>query len=187
MHNFSAGSKSLCVECILNPPVYSGARSFGFYSGEIARLVHGLKFLKRRNLVAILAPMLAETFHKNWSAGEFDIVIPIPLHSSRKRDRGFNQSGLIARTLARRIGVPFSGMILERVRATSSQVGLSNSRRHENVSNAFRCNRPECVSGRRILLIDDVMTTGATVGSAAEELMRSGALRVSVLTLARTE
>jgi ComF family protein len=187
MHNFDPGSGFLCVDCILNPPPYSGARAFGFYSGELAALIRGLKFLKRRNLTAILAPLLVEAFHENWTEDAFDLVVPIPLHPKRRRARGYNQSELLARWLARETGIPFDGRILIRHRPTVAQVGLSDSRRRDNVRKAFRCTDPGNAAGCRILLIDDVMTTGATAVSASEALVKSGAVRVSVLALARTE
>ncbi|MEJ2108812.1 MAG: ComF family protein [Acidobacteriota bacterium] len=153
----------------------------------MASLVHGLKFFKKRNLVKILAPLLVETFQENWSRKAFDLILPVPLHAKRKRDRGYNQSELLAKILAARIGIPVDAKILTRIRATVSQVGLSNLERRANVRKAFSCLDPERVAGLRILLIDDVMTTGATAASASKALLKSGARRVSVLTLARTE
>ena len=185
--NFKTGSNVLCVQCILDPPVFSGARSFGYYSAELAGLIHGLKFHKRKNLAEILVPFMVETFYASWKQTDFDLVLPVPLHTKRRRDRGYNQSELLARSLALRVDIPFSDSLLIRTRSTSSQVGLSDLQRRENVRNAFRCADPGRTAGRRILLIDDVMTTGATAKSTAQALIRGGALRVSVLTLARTE
>jgi ComF family protein len=182
--SFQDDSEHLCGNCILDPPPFSGARSFGYYTDELSRLVQQLKFRGRRNLVGLLGPLLADTFFNNWERGEFDVIVPVPLHPKRRRERGYNQSELLARSLARRIAIPCHGALM-RVRATVPQVGLTDSQRQENVRNAFRCRRPELVSKARILLVDDVMTTGATVASAAKALVDSGALRVSVLTVAR--
>jgi ComF family protein len=187
MPNFEPGSAGLCGDCILTPPPFSGARSFGYYTGELGKLVRALKFQNRRNLSEILVPFMADTFAETWGSDDFDVVIPVPLHPGRRRARGYNQSELLARSLATRVGVPFHNRILVRRRQTAPQTGLTDSRRKENVRNAFSCVDPEGVAGRRILLVDDVMTTGATVASASGTLMKSGALRVSVLTLARTE
>jgi ComF family protein len=187
MPNFADDSVHLCGDCVLYPPAYSGARSFGYYRGELAGLVHGLKFLERRNLVSILTPLLVETFFDNWDRNDFDLVIPVPLHPKRRRERGYNQSELLARSLSGCAGVPFDERMLKRIRATPSQVGLSDRQRRANVRKAFICSNPLQVAGRRILLVDDVLTTGATVSNASKALINSGALRVSVLTLARTE
>ncbi len=165
-------------------PPYSGARAFGYYTGELSSLVQALKFHGRRNLVELLTPLLTETFFDNWSRNDFDLLVPIPLHSKRKRERGFNQSELLARSLARQIALPCESCLV-RGRPTLPQVGLSDSQRKDNVRKAFRCRNPKRVSGKRILLVDDVMTTGATVSSAAQELMDQGALRISILTVAR--
>jgi ComF family protein len=182
--SFEDQSEHLCGTCILAAPPYSGARSFGHYTAELARLVQGLKFNGRRNLLGLLAPLLAVTFFENWNRDDFDIVVPVPLHSRRKRQRGYNQAELLARSLTREIAIPYL-CPLRRIRPTLPQVGLSDLQREENVRKAFVCTKSADVSGKRILLIDDVMTTGATVSSAAQSLIDGGALRVSVLTIAR--
>ena len=172
--------------CILETPPYSGARSFGYYTAELSSLIQEMKFHGKRNLAGLLAPLLAGVFFENWSRGDFDMIVPVPLHPKRKRQRGYNQSELLAGSLARRVAIPWC-RALARIRATAPQVGLTDSQRRENVRNAFGCRRPRLVSKARILLIDDVMTTGATVASAAKALIDGGALRVSVLTVARAE
>jgi ComF family protein len=187
MPNFESGADVLCGHCVLQPPAYSGARSFGYYSGELGRLIQGLKFNNRRNLVPLLVPFLIQAYYGSWDRDDFDLVVPIPLHPKRRRTRGYNQSEMLARLLARRTGIPFGNSVLIRKRSTLPQVGLTDTQRRENVRNAFQCINSGQISGRRILLIDDVMTTGATASSASAALMKGGALRVSVLTLARTE
>jgi len=167
-------------------PLYAGARSFGHYMAELSRVIQEFKFHGRRNLIGLLAPLLAAAYFDSWDKSDFDLVVPVPLHPKRKRERGYNQSELLARSLARYIAVPYDNVLL-RVRPTLPQVGLTDSQRHENVRKAFQCFKPQQVLRRRILLIDDVMTTGATVASAAQNLMETGAWRVSVLTVARAE
>lgn len=187
MPNFEPDSGCLCGDCILRPPAFSGARSFGYYIGELGKLIRAFKFHKRRNLVELLVPFLVDTFYDAWDRNDFDMVIPVPLHPERRRNRGYNQAGLLARSLANHIGIPFNDRILIRKRSTAPQTGLTDSQRSANVRNAFDCVNTGRVVGQRILLVDDVMTTGATVASASGALKRGGALRVSVLTLARTE
>jgi ComF family protein len=184
LQNFEDNLDHLCGDCILQTPPYAGARSFGYYTAELSKIVQELKFHGRRNLVHLLGPLLTTAFFESWSRDEFDLVVPVPLHPKRRRDRGYNQSELLARSLARQIAVPL-GRPLIRVRPTLPQVGLTDSERKENVRKAFRCPQPQQIFKKRILLMDDVMTTGATVASAARALLDGGALRVSVLTVAR--
>jgi ComF family protein len=185
LNNFEKTADYLCGKCIKHLPPYAGARAFGHYTAELSRLVQELKFHGRRTLVGLLAPLLAATFFEFWARNDFDLIIPVPLHSKRKRDRGYNQSELLARALAARIAISFSGKTLVRSRSTLPQVGLSDSQRFENVRKAFCCVDPAQVKDKRVLLIDDVMTTGATVSSAAQTLLDAGCFRVSVLTVAR--
>ena len=185
-HSFQEGSEYLCSHCMLKIPPYSGARAFGYYAAELSGMIQAFKFQGRRNLASLLTPLLARAFFENWNREDFDGLVPIPLHAKRRRERGYNQSELLARSLACQIALPcLSGF--ERTRATIPQVGLSDLQRHENVHTAFRCGDARSIAGKRILLIDDVMTTGATVASAAKTLMNEGALRVSVLTVARVD
>jgi ComF family protein len=180
-----AGSH-LCGDCILRPPPFEGARAFGYYAAELSVAMRALKFMARRNMAALLAPLMASAFQVSWQRGDFDLVVPIPLHPRRVRVRGYNQAALLARQFAGIIGLPVEEKALIRVRDTPPQVGLSNRERLENLRNAFRCVRPRVVQGRSILLVDDVMTTGATGTSASLALLASGALRVAALSCART-
>jgi ComF family protein len=165
-------------------PPYAGARSFGYYAAELSGIIQGLKFKGRRNFAGLLAPLMSETFFGSWCREDFDLIVPVPLHWKRKRERGYNQSELLARLLAGQIAIPYIHALI-RVRPTLPQVGLTDSQRFENLRDAFRCAKTNKISGRRVLLIDDVMTTGATVASAAQTLLEGGAMRVSVLTVAR--
>jgi ComF family protein len=180
---FQGKEEHLCGKCILHPPPYAGARSYGYYTEELSGLVQGLKFHGRRNLSRLAGPLLADAFYDSWGRDEFDLAVSIPLHPKRKRERGFNQAELLARSLVQLIKLPFCKNALVRIRQTLPQVGLTDSERLENMHKAFRCNN--LITKKRVLLIDDVMTTGATVASATQALLEGGALRVSVLTLAR--
>jgi ComF family protein len=169
----------------VRPPPYAGARSFGWYRSELSSIVRGLKFEGRRDLAGLLAPLLASSFFEHWSPGEISLIIPLPLHPRRLRERGFNQAALLAGGLSRLVGVPWSDRVLKRVRATLPQIGLSDRERFQNVDRAFRCRPSSSLEGFRVLLVDDVMTTGATAASACRALLEGGALRVAVLTVAR--
>jgi len=168
----------------MRAPPYSGARSYGYYTAELSKVILELKFHGRRNTVDLLAPLLAGTFLGNWRREDFDALVPVPLHPRRRRERGYNQSELLTRSLARRVALPCCRALV-RVRPTVPQVGLTDSQRQENVRKAFRCRDAGQISGMRVLLVDDVMTTGATAASAAQALLDGGAMRVSVLTVAR--
>ena len=182
--NFNIDSENLCLDCNRQLPPYSGARSFGYYSTELRQVIQALKFKGRENLIGLLAPLLAGVFYDSWDRADFDFLVAVPLHSQRRRERGFNQSELLARFLSNLVAIPYISA-LHRVRATRPQIGLTDTQRRENVRNVFRCKKPREIYGRRILLIDDVMTTGATAASAAHALIASGASNVSVLTVAR--
>lgn len=116
----------------------------------------------------------------------FDVIVPMPLHWRKRWRRGFNQAGLLAREIARRTNLPVSHA-LRRVKHTAAQAGLTNAKRRENVSGAFRARHKAALAGQRVLLIDDVLTTGATAASCARVLRMAGARDVTLLTLARAD
>ena len=116
---------------------------------------------------------------------EYDLIVPVPLHLHRLRWRGFNQAQFLAHALARDVGVPVDALSLRRVRATHPQVQLNEGERRRNVRHAFRVTRPRRVRGQRVLLFDDVYTTGATVEECSRALLQAGAAGVDVLVLAR--
>ncbi len=134
-------------------------------------------------LAGPLSEMLARALPRD---ERFDVVVPVPLYWRRRWQRGFNQSELLAYPIARRCGVPVV-RLLARSRSTRAQAGLSHSGRRGNVAGAFRLRRGRDVTGLRILLIDDVMTTGATAAACARVLKRGGARSVTLLTLARVD
>lgn len=163
------------------------AYSFGFYEGTLRAMIHLFKYSGMKPLAERLSGLLLRALPLN---EPYDLVIPMPLHWRRRWKRGFNQAKLLARHVARRRGIPMLDAV-RRVRATATQAGLTNSNRRKNVSGAFRVaaryKKNGALSGKRILLIDDVMTTGATGASCARALKRAGARSVTLLTLARTD
>jgi len=175
----------LCGGCSVQTPPFSGSRSFGYYAAQLSRLVQAFKFEGRRDLARPLAALLASAYLEAWHREDFELAVPVPLHPRRRRERGFNQSKLLAAALQEQLMLPYSEAPLCRTRDTPPQVGLPDAERYRNLRSAFRCDRSGMVRGRRILLIDDVMTTGATVSSATEALLDAGARSVSVLTVAR--
>jgi len=160
---------------------FDEAFCYGAYEGTLRKLIHLFKYQGMRGLARPLGGLLAGAVPRD---RQFDAVAAVPLHWRRRWQRGFNQSELLGRAFARRRGIPVL-CLLRRGTATRVQAGLSNAQRRENVAGAFVARRR--VPGMRILLVDDVMTTGATVGACARALKKAGARSVSVLTLARVD
>lgn len=148
------------------------------------RLIHDLKFHDRDDLVGLMGTWLMDAGRD--ILAQSDLIVPVPLSRSRLLRRRFNQSTRLGGDLARRSGLPMDALSLIRLRSTASQVGLSRSEREANVRGVFavRENRRDRIDGRRIVLVDDVSTTGATVCAATRALRRAGAESVAVLTLA---
>ncbi len=192
MFSDSSGDDHRCSDCLSRPGSYGKARAVGVYAGGVMDLVHQLKYQGRLALVPAMGHMLEGAYRRYWSECPGDWVIPIPLHRRRLRRRGFNQADLLLRSWLKRADAAGSSSpargahILERVRATPPQTGLKRSERRRNIRGAFRVTAPEVVEDRRLLLVDDVFTTGATVEEAARVLRAAGAASVDVLTLART-
>jgi ComF family protein len=172
---------------------FDAAYSYGAYEGVLRELIHIYKYGRVETLSRPLADLLRAALPRD---EEWDAVAAVPLHWRRRWQRGFNQSELLARDVARGSGAPLIRP-LQRVRATPAQAGLSRTARRRNMAAAFRVRRSaairsapirsESIEGRRILLIDDVLTTGSTVAACARALKQAGAARVIVLTVARAD
>lgn len=172
-----------CGLCRLGLNRFDAAYSFGAYQDTLRKLIHLFKYGRIRTLARPLGALLGASIP---SGETFDAIVPMPLHWWRRWRRGFNQSELLAREIARRCGVAVVGAVRRR-RATAPQAGLSNSARRENVAGAFEVPRPERVRGLRVALVDDVLTTGATANACAAALKSAGARRVTLLVLARVD
>mgnify|MGYP002027207037 CR=1 FL=1 len=182
--NLPASGPHLCGLCRLAPPAFDTARSFGVYEADLRRLIHLLKYDGMRPLVKVLAAKMAPVTPR---VGDVELVVPVPLHRSRRWSRQFNQADLLARELSRLTAIPLRSKCLRRVRLTLSQAGLSHRRRRENVKGAFAAEDIVSLKGRRVLLVDDVMTTGATLDACAQALKAAGARSVACLTIARAK
>ena len=169
--------------CRLGLTGFDTVYTFGSYEETLRELIHLFKYGKVRPLARPLGRLLARCIP---TEQRFDLIVPMPLHWRKRWSRGYNQSELLARFIARRRGVPMA-KIVRRVKATAPQAGLSNSKRRLNMSGAFAIRKGTNVKGLRVLLIDDVLTTGATASACAKVLKRAGASHVAVAAVARTD
>lgn len=147
--------------------------------------IHLLKYGKKTSLSRLLSTQARETFFQYWGVNAIDLLVPVPLHVKRLRERGFNQAYLLIRRWAKQERIEFDALTLCRTRWTEPQTTLSRAERQQNIKDAFSLQHPEKIKGRKILLVDDVYTTGATVNECARVLMKADAEFVDVLTLAR--
>lgn len=182
---YDPGPGLLSMEAIANPPAYQRARAAVRYDEVAKTLVTGFKYGDRLDLAPMMGRWMARA-GRELLAGA-DGLVPVPLHWRRLWARRFNQSAALAGAISGVSGVPVLHGPLKRVRATRQQVGLSQAQRAENVQGAFRVASEEraAVAGRRLILIDDVLTSGATVDTCARALLRAGAAQVDVLVFAR--
>ncbi len=172
-----------CDTCQESPPPYTALRSYCEYAGPVREAIHHLKYnndlLLADTLAEFLITMLKEL---NW---EFDLVLPVPISQQHLHDRGYNQAGLIAYPVALAMQKEYSDKHLQRTRETKSQVDLSAPERFKNLHNAFQGNSAT-LNHKKVLLVDDVTTTGATINSCSTALRQSGCERIYCITVAKT-
>ena len=195
-------AEGICGMCRRVEPRFTKASAYGSYEGSLRELIHLLKYDHVRPAARVLGRLLAQVLDDLQPAfadpagappkpgfglgGKLPLIVPVPLHSSRLRERGFNQTEEIARAALRlRPGFEMSTRVLVRRRATASQIGLTRHQRRANLRGAFEVIGPELIAARDVVLVDDVFTTGTTVSECARILRRSGASRVFIATVAR--
>jgi ComF family protein len=169
----------LCGECLSRPPCFSSVFAYGLYSGALREAVHLFKFLGIRRLGGPLGRLLCSL-----PVPAADMIVPVPLSKGRLRQRGFNQSLLLARAVSKDLGIHLSMDCLVKKRDTLPQTGLGANERVKNLKNVFETRGD--VAGKKVILLDDVMTTGATVRECARTLSRAGADEIIVVVLARS-
>ena len=182
---YDPGPGILSMQAIADPPAYQRARAAVRYDDVAAKLVHAFKYGDRLDLAPLMGRWMTRAGTE--LLADADAIVPVPLHWRRLWTRRFNQSAALAATISNLSGVPVAHAPLRRVKATQQQVGLSRKDRASNVQGAFRVDpaRKAEVAGRRLIVIDDVLTSGATVDACARTLLRGGAARVDVLVFAR--
>lgn len=181
----AGGQDHLCENCLRKPPSYDLVRAPYLYVGPLMDAIQRFKYKAETHLISSLGPLLS-CFAREWLPDPHDyLVIPVPLHRRRLRSRGFNQSLLLARIVSSDLGTCLDYLSLVRVRHTVAQTGLGKEERKKNVKNAFSLRDSGVVEGQKILLIDDVFTTGHTLNECAKTLKKAGADAIVCLTLAR--
>jgi ComF family protein len=182
---YDPGPDMLSMEAIANPPAYARARAAVRYDDVARTLVHALKYQDRTDLAPAMGRWMARAGRE--LLDDADVLIPVPLHWRRAWRRRFNQSGALARVIEQQSGVKLAAEALRRIRPTEQQIGLSRTQRASNVQGAFKVasDRQALIAGRRVVLIDDVLTSGATADACARALLRAKAASVDVLVFAR--
>ena len=182
---YDPGPGLLSMEAIADPPAYQRARAAVRYDDVARTLVHALKYQDRTDLAPAMGRWMARAGQE--LLAEADVLVPVPLHWRRGWSRRYNQSGALARSIERQTGVKVASEALRRVRPTLQQIGLSRAQRASNVQGAFKVavDRSADIAGRRVVLIDDVLTSGATSDACARALLRAKAAQVDLLVFAR--
>jgi ComF family protein len=182
---YDPGPELLSMEAIANPPAYQRARAAVRYDDVARTLVHALKYHDRTDLAPTMGRWMTRAGRE--LLADADVLVPVPLHWRRGWSRRYNQSGALARAIGRQSGVKVAAEALRRVRATEQQIGLSRAQRASNVQGAFKvdADRMADIQGRRVVLVDDVLTSGATTDACARALLRAKAAQVDVLVFAR--
>ena len=183
VNRFPLDETGRCALCRLGLQGFDAVYSYGSYEGTLRQLVHLFKYGGVRPLASPFGRFMAQALPRETS---FDVIVPMPLHWAKQWQRGFNQSDLLAQEIGKKWRVPVRNVIRRR-RATSSQAGLTNAKRRANVRGAFKMSSGKPLAGMRVLLVDDVVTTGATASACARVLKRAGAAHVALLALARTD
>ncbi|RJQ16641.1 MAG: ComF family protein [Nitrospiraceae bacterium] len=170
---------TICGECLQDEPAFTKAVSFGLYEGVLKKAISLLKFYGMKRLSKPLSDIILQI-----ELPQADAVVPVPLNEKRLRQREFNQSALLAKNLAESRGIPVVLNCLVRTRDTRQQVGLNSRDRRKNIKKAFDVKQKELIAGKNIMLVDDVVTTGATVRECARVLKKAGVENIYVITLA---
>ena len=173
-----------CGGCLTHRKYFTMARALGAYEGSLQEAIHRWKYEGKTYLTPFFAKWMVEGLNRYWEPDSFGLLIPVPLHRQRLRERGFNQILLLVKEISFRTGIPYRKTILQKKKPTIPQVTLSGLEREKGVKGAFHVIGGEELTGKSVLLVDDVYTTGATVNECSKMLRRGGAERVDVLTLA---
>jgi ComF family protein len=181
----SPAKSHLCGNCMENKTYFSCARAVVSYETIILDAIHQFKYGNNISVGALLASFMADFSFPDVDFTDYSLIIPVPLHIKRLRQRGFNQSLILARALAKKKQIPVNFSLLKRHKFTETQTGLNKAERNKNIKGAFEVSNKKKIASKNVILVDDVYTTGATINECAKILTKAGAQKVTVLTLAR--
>lgn len=195
MFKSRVGGDHVCGRCIKNPFKFQKARAYGLYERSLRKAIHHLKYHHKTYLAEPLSLLLFSTFIKNWNPETIHMIIPTPLHKGRLKKRGFNQTFQLIKKWPEwfkksgldRLSIAIDQEVLFRKKKTKAQVGMGKKERVANIRGVFEVRNRSKIDNKNILLIDDVLTTGATANECAKILIKNGAGNVDVLTLAHTD
>lgn len=177
----------LCQDCFLQNHPFTIARAFGAYKGVLKELIHQFKYTGRRSLTNMLANLMIAIIVDDKRFNDVDLIIPVPVSANKLTERRFNQSELLAQRIAEVLKINIDCELLFKVRDTASQSKLKKQERQINLKDAFIIKSADKIKGLKILLVDDILTTGSTVDECCEALLKAGAYDVKVITLATGE
>lgn len=182
---FSTGPDRLCGVCLSQKRPFRFCRQLGRYQGALLESIHRFKYQRIPALAKPLGRLLADLVEEHFPWQQYDLIVPVPLHPRRLREREFNQALLLAKGMGKALGIRVDFQSLIRVKWTEPQVKLNWQARRKNVSRAFSVKEKKRISGRLVLLVDDVMTSGATIEECSRTLLKAGAREVDAVALAR--
>ena len=174
-----------CGNCLEKKPSFGLARAVACYETLILDAIHQFKYGRDISTGSALAVFMAEFDFPDFNFTDYSIIIPVPLHIERLRERGFNQALILAKAIGKKYSIPINFSLLKRIKSTLTQTGLDKSQREKNIRGAFTVTDNAQAKGKSIILIDDVYTTGATLNQCAKTLIKAGAGKVAALTLSR--
>jgi len=180
-----AGVDHLCGNCLVSRPPFAIARAVARYEAVLLDAIHVFKYKGKITTGEVLGKIMADHIYPDFSIADYSLIVPVPLHAKRLRERGFNQAVILAREISKRFSIRLDFLTLRRHVFTEPQVSLGKDQRTANVRGAFVVKDGKKIQGQKIILVDDVYTTGSTVKECAGALMAHGAAEVAVLTLAR--
>ncbi len=180
------GTGHLCGPCLKEKWYFEVHRTGGLYEGALKEAIHRFKYGAVFPLVRVFGDLLQPILYTVSQDYPVDVMIPVPLHIRRLRERGFNQALLLVRELGKRTGIPYEERALKKIKDTPVQIALKKRERRKNLRGAFQARDQGAIQGKAVMLVDDVYTTGATVNECSRTLLKAGAERVAVLTVART-